>query len=43
MAGKRAECDQRKECGPAGDLREEMYKNKSIDVRGSDNKLAQLD
>ena len=40
---KPGEFDQRKYCGPARDLMEQMYKHKIIDVLGSDNKLAQLD
>ena len=40
---KPGEFDPREYCGPAGDLMEQMYKHKIIDVLGSDGKLAQLD
>ncbi|MBQ3635882.1 MAG: class II fructose-1,6-bisphosphate aldolase [Bacteroidales bacterium] len=43
LAEKPAEFDPRKFCGPARDLMEVMYKQKIVDVLGSDNKLAQLD
>ncbi len=40
LAEKPAEFDPRKFCGPARDLMEVMYKQKIVDVLGSDNKLA---
>ncbi|NLI35165.1 MAG: class II fructose-1,6-bisphosphate aldolase [Bacteroidales bacterium] len=39
---KPGEFDPRKYCGPARDAMEKMYKDKILNVLGSDNKLAQL-